>query len=116
MADVSDQSSIKSKAVVKFEAYHLPDTFTKLEPQTDLHQAPDDWLVDRADGAHQITNRYSTSNPVPCHENIVRPDSSFEMASQHLNMVGDVDIIASADVVKKLIRLPFGWYYTDLYQ
>lgn len=107
MAGTSDQSSIKSKAVVKFEAYHLPDTFTKLEPQTDLHQAPEDWLVDSEDG-HSVTSRYSTSNPVGhCPENLVRPDNSFEMASQHLDMVGDVDIIASADVVKKLIRLPF---------
>ena len=38
MAGTSDQSSIKSKAVVKFGASHLPDTFNKLEPQTDLHQ------------------------------------------------------------------------------
>ena len=33
---------------------------------------------------------------------------SFHMAYNNVDMVGDVDVIAHSDVVKKLIRLPFG--------
>ena len=109
------ENSLKSTAVVKFDPFKLPDQFNKVAPQTDLHKIPEDWLLDEKD--YSLDTLGSTSNPVIPRPTaaasqplslVSAPGGSFNMAYNNVDMVGDVDVIAHSDVVKKLIRLPFG--------
>lgn len=87
---------VKSKAVVKFSQVHAPVKFNRLECNTNLNLPPSNWLTssDSNYGLQQALYH----NP---------GFASFRMAHMFPDCVGEVDVVADAENIKKLLKLPY---------
>lgn len=90
------EKTIKSKAVVKFSQVQVPVKFNRLECNTNLNLPPSNWLTsaDNSYGLHQAL--YHSPG-----------FASFRMAHMFPDCVGEVDVVADAENIKKLLKLPY---------
>lgn len=91
-----EEDIVKSKAVVKFCQVQAPVKFNRLECNTNLNLPPSNWLTsaDSSYGLHQALYH----NP---------GFASFRMAHMFPDCVGEVDVVADAENIKKLLKLPY---------
>lgn len=92
----SPSPAVKSTAVVKYTAVQSPVGYAKLQCNTDLNLPPSNWLSSNIDsyGLKQILS-HSTGF------------SSFRMAHMFPDVVGEVDVVAGAECIKTLLKLPY---------
>ncbi|KNC34701.1 hypothetical protein FF38_09133 [Lucilia cuprina] len=90
------EETVKSKAVVKFSQVQVPVKFNRLECNTNLNLPPSNWLTtaDNSYGLHQAL--YHSPG-----------FASFRMAHMFPDCVGEVDVVADAENIKKLLKLPY---------
>lgn len=90
------EKTVKSKAVVKFSQVQVPVKFNRLECNTNLNLPPSNWLTsaDSSYGLHQAL--YHSPG-----------FASFRMAHMFPDCVGEVDVVADAENIKKLLKLPY---------
>ncbi|KAM7356540.1 erythroid differentiation-related factor 1 [Cochliomyia hominivorax] len=90
------ENTVKSKAVVKFSQIQVPVKFNRLECNTNLNLPPSNWLTsaDSSYGLHQAL--YHSPG-----------FASFRMAHMFPDCVGEVDVVADAENIKKLLKLPY---------
>uniref|UniRef100_A0A1A9URR3 Erythroid differentiation-related factor 1 n=1 Tax=Glossina austeni TaxID=7395 RepID=A0A1A9URR3_GLOAU len=90
------EETVKSKAVVKFSQVQVPAKFNRLECNTNLNLPPSNWLTsaDNSYGLHQAL--YHSPG-----------FASFRMAHMFPDCVGEVDVVADAENIKKLLKLPY---------
>nr|XP_027218733.1 erythroid differentiation-related factor 1-like isoform X4 [Penaeus vannamei] len=86
---------IRSVAVVKSSEVEFPVQFHELQSNTDLKMPPSNWLQDHS----------SIRLPNPTHKHA--DFSSFLMAHQFLDCIGEVDVISDAENIKKLLKIPY---------
>jgi len=85
---------INSTAVVKYTDYKLPAPLARLEAETNLNLAPDNWLR----GGHGVF--------MP-HSQLHSGFSSFKMANTFLDCLKDVDVISDGENIKRLLKIPY---------
>ena len=90
------EDTVKSKAVVKFSQVQVPAKFNRLECNTNLNLPPSNWLTsaDNSYGLHQAL--YHSPG-----------FASFRMAHMFPDCVGEVDVVADAENIKKLLKMPY---------
>ncbi|KAJ8026036.1 Erythroid differentiation-related factor 1 [Holothuria leucospilota] len=83
--------------VLKSSQGNVPKTFSRVELNTNLHQPPSNWL--------------KSGTPIDARNTWVRGGSgefsSFRMAKQRPEQVGEVDVITASENIKKLLKIPF---------
>ncbi|GAB6023255.1 hypothetical protein CHUAL_008067 [Chamberlinius hualienensis] len=84
------EHNVKSTAVVKYAAFTSPARFYKLQNNTNLNETPENWL-------RGVWNAYSKHMAF----------SSFNMATNFLDCVGEVDVVSDAENIKKLLKIPY---------
>ncbi|XP_075164289.1 erythroid differentiation-related factor 1 [Haematobia irritans] len=90
------EETVKSKAVVKFSQVQSPVKFNRLECNTNLNLPPSNWLTS-ADSNYGLQQALY-HNP---------GFASFRMAHMFPDCVGEVDVVADAENIKKLLKLPY---------
>jgi hypothetical protein len=73
--------------------------FSQLSKSTNLHNAPSNWLYPRSDGVDQLKGFDASTHNTGF--------SSFRMASQFLEYFRDVEVVADAEIIKKLLKMPY---------
>lgn len=91
-----EEDTVKSKAVVKFSQVQVPVKFNRLECNTNLNLPPSNWLTS-ADGSYGLHQALYHSPGF----------ASFRMAHMFPDCVGEVDVVADAENIKKLLKLPY---------
>ncbi|KAK8396959.1 hypothetical protein O3P69_005150 [Scylla paramamosain] len=91
----SQDIHIHSSAVVKSSEVEFPVHFHELQSNTDLKMPPSNWLRDHSS--------IRLANPTHRHSDF----SSFVMAHQFPDCIGDVDVVSDAENIKKLLKIPF---------
>ncbi|XP_013110135.2 erythroid differentiation-related factor 1 [Stomoxys calcitrans] len=91
-----EEETVKSKAVVKFAQVQAPVKFNRLECNTNLNLPPSNWLTS-ADSNYGLQQALY-HNP---------GFASFRMAHMFPDCVGEVDVVADAENIKKLLKLPY---------
>ncbi|KAG0727137.1 Erythroid differentiation-related factor 1 [Chionoecetes opilio] len=86
---------IHSSAVVKSSEVEFPVHFHELQSNTDLKMPPSNWLQDHSS--------IRLANPTHRHSDF----SSFVMAHQFPDCIGEVDVVSDAENIKKLLKIPF---------
>ncbi|KAK8734703.1 hypothetical protein OTU49_005943 [Cherax quadricarinatus] len=86
---------IHSAAVVKSSEVEFPVQFHELQSNTDLKMPPSNWL--------QEHTSIRLPNPTQKHADF----SSFLMAHQFPDCIGEVDVISDAENIKKLLKIPY---------
>ncbi|PIK48807.1 putative erythroid differentiation-related factor 1 [Apostichopus japonicus] len=93
----SEKVNSTTTYVLKSAQTQIPLTFSKLKQDTDLRQPPSNWLK----SGIQIDGRNSWVKGGP------GEFSSFRMANQKPDQVGEVDVISASENIKKLLKIPF---------
>ncbi|KAK3590013.1 hypothetical protein CHS0354_041036 [Potamilus streckersoni] len=95
---------VHSEAEVLQGTVHVLAQFAPLQLNTDLNIPPSNWL------------RSTTEVQQYVHKSSRRPTqfSSIQMALNCPDVVGDVDVISSAENIKKLLKIPFGKTHISL--
>lgn len=91
-----DESSVKSKAIVKHQIVRSPANFAQLQCNTDLNVPPTNWL-------NSSINSYGLQQALSQSTGF----SSFRMAHLFPDCVGEVDVVANAENIKRLLKLPY---------
>lgn len=86
---------IHSAAVVKSSEVEFPVQFHELQSNTDLKMPPSNWL--------QEHSSIRLPNPTQKHADF----SSFLMAHQFPDCIGEVDVVSDAENIKKLLKIPY---------
>ncbi|KAG7167739.1 Erythroid differentiation-related factor 1-like [Homarus americanus] len=86
---------IHSAAVVKSSEVEFPVQFHELQSNTDLKMPPSNWLQEHS----------SIRLPNPTHKHA--DFSSFLMAHQFPDCIGEVDVVSDAENIKKLLKIPY---------
>ncbi|XP_064116065.1 erythroid differentiation-related factor 1-like [Macrobrachium nipponense] len=86
---------IHSAAVVKSSEVEFPVQFRELQSNTDLKRPPSNWLQDHSS--------IRLPNPTLKHADF----SSFLMAHQFPDCIGEVDVVSDAENIKKLLKIPY---------
>ncbi|XP_069191990.1 erythroid differentiation-related factor 1 isoform X2 [Procambarus clarkii] len=86
---------IHSAAVVKSSEVEFPVQFHELQSNTDLKMPPSNWL--------QEHSSIRLPNPTQKHADF----SSFLMAHQFPDCIGEVDLVSDAENIKKLLKIPY---------
>lgn len=87
--------TIKSSAVGLYSSTSTPPKFSLLQCNTNLNMPPANWLSrPREILGPKLRNPQSTF-------------TSFHMASNFLNCVGEVDVVCDAENIKKLLKIPY---------
>lgn len=100
-ADLSEICmDVKSTAVVKCSAVDSPARYMELSSNTDLNQPPSNWLRSQAKwkgrwGRWAYPRSHSTAF------------SSFHLAHNFPDCVGEVDVISDSENIKKLLKIPY---------
>ncbi|XP_061388075.1 erythroid differentiation-related factor 1 [Musca vetustissima] len=90
------EETVKSKAVVKFAQVQAPVKFNRLECNTNLNLPPSNWLT-------SADNNYGLQQALYHNPGF----ASFRMAHMFPDCVGEVDVVADAENIKKLLKLPY---------
>lgn len=91
-----DEGSVKSKAIVKHQIVRSPANFAQLQCNTDLNVPPTNWL-------NSSINSYGLQQALSQSTGF----SSFRMAHLFPDCVGEVDVVANAENIKRLLKLPY---------
>ncbi|XP_045460302.1 erythroid differentiation-related factor 1 [Harmonia axyridis] len=91
-----ETNEIKSTAVVKYSVPRPPD-FIRLQCNTDLNLPPANWLSSAAD-LYGLQRAYTLTH---------RGYTSLRMAQMYPDCVGTVDVIADAEIIKKILKIPY---------
>lgn len=95
-AATGDGSSVKSQAIVKHQIVRSPANFAELQCNTDLNVPPTNWL-------NSSINSYGLQQALSQSTGF----SSFRMAHLFPDCVGEVDVVANAENIKRLLKLPY---------
>jgi len=82
----------------------LVSPFSRLSLDTNLNPPPSNWLRSHPSGAH--TMRGFGAAP-PQATSTMDAFAALRMAGAFLELLGDVDVMADADIIKKLLKLPY---------
>ncbi|CAL4071350.1 unnamed protein product, partial [Meganyctiphanes norvegica] len=92
---LDSDSEVHSVAVIKSSEVEYPVQFRKLQSNTDLKAPPSNWLHEHS--AARLPN------PTQKHADF----SSFLMAHQFPDCIGEVDVVSDAENIKKLLKIPY---------
>ena len=92
------EETVSSNAVVKYEDRAIIPSYVQLEKDTDLNTPPSNWLRDNLIGKFPYE---SVRNSEPFDY------SSLLMAGRYPDIVGEVDVVAGASLIKRLLKMPF---------
>uniref|UniRef100_T1JH47 Erythroid differentiation-related factor 1 n=1 Tax=Strigamia maritima TaxID=126957 RepID=T1JH47_STRMM len=95
--DDPDEKNVKSTAIVKFAAVQAPAMYAELQSNTDLNLPPANWLR-----KVQCLGGYGTLDI-----NTRNEFSSFHMANNFPDCIGEVDVVSAAENIKKLLKIPY---------
>lgn len=90
------KEEVNSRAVVKYSAPSLPPTFFTLKCNTDLNLPPSNWL-------HHLHQSYGMQ------EMPTLGFSSFRMGHLFPDCIGSVDVVSSAENIKRLLKMPYAF-------
>lgn len=89
---------VSSKAVVKYEEHAAIPSYIELDKDTDLNHPPPNWLRDNLIGKFSYQGTRKTE-PFDYH--------TLLMAGSYPEIIGEVDVVAGANIIKKLLKMPF---------
>ncbi|KAL3863890.1 hypothetical protein ACJMK2_005617 [Sinanodonta woodiana] len=95
---------VHSEAEVLQGSVHVLAQFAPLQLNTDLNIPPSNWLRSTTEVQQYVHN--SSRRPTQF--------SSIQMAFKCPDVIGDVDVISSAENIKKLLKIPFGKTHVSL--
>ncbi|KAK7109467.1 hypothetical protein V1264_013501 [Littorina saxatilis] len=90
---------VKSTAVVKWSATQFPVQFSKLSMNTNLNDAPANWLRSESREEQHLRDLPWQRHHSEC--------SSFAMANCYPDLAGEVDVVSDAENIKRLLKIPF---------
>lgn len=94
--DATSTVAIRSQTVVKLQTFQSPATFARLQCNTDLNTPPSNWLTNSAN-SYGLQQALSHSTGF----------TSFRMAHMFPDCLGEIDVVSSAENIKKLLKLPY---------
>lgn len=94
--DNSSTVAIRSQTIVKLQTFQSPATFARLQCNTDLNTPPSNWLTNSAN-SYGLQQALSHSTGF----------TSFRMAHMFPDCLGEIDVVSSAENIKKLLKLPY---------
>lgn len=89
-----EKEEVNSRVVVKYSAPALPSPFFTLKCNTDLNLPPSNWL-------HHLHQSYGMQQAHSL------GFSSFRMLHTFPDCAGDVDVVSSAENIKRLLKMPY---------
>ncbi|XP_076030337.1 erythroid differentiation-related factor 1 isoform X2 [Oratosquilla oratoria] len=95
MESSSDDSEIHSFTVIKSTQVEFPVQFHELQCNTDLKLPPSNWLQEH------------TMAKIPNISQRRADFSSFLMAHEFPDCIGEVDVVSDAELIKKLLKIPY---------
>ena len=94
---------VKSMVVVQHSTVPESPAFSILQPSTNLNVPPSNWLRNSSRMERNIFDFTMFTGEKKEHSEF----SSIEMATNSLNMTGEVDVISNANNIKKLLKMPY---------
>ncbi|KAL8603667.1 hypothetical protein ACOMHN_017164 [Nucella lapillus] len=97
---------VRSTAVVKWSDTQFPLQFSQLSLNTNLNDAPDNWLCSDSREEQHLRDLAWQRQHSHC--------SSFTMAHHYPDYAGEVDVVSEAENIKRLLKIPYGNSHVSL--